>query len=84
MAAGDKYIDCTNGKKNLTLDQLIRSMIYDDGAGNPVLHTDPAGTLLQNFFTCNSSRKELSTDQVLRDMILQDADGEPYLNTTTS
>lgn len=82
MAAGDKYIACEN--KELSLDQLIRSMIYDDGEGNPVLHTDPAGTALENYFTCDESRKHLSTEQVFRDMILEDDDGEPYLNTTTS
>lgn len=83
MAAGDNWFDCTNAKKILSVEQAIRLMIYDDGTGQPVLHTDPAGTALEPYFNCDE-RKILSLEQVFRDMILEDADGNPYLNTTTS
>lgn len=78
MAQGDNFLDC-----KLTTDQVFRAMIYDDGNGNPVLHTDPDGTDLEPFFNC-AERKNLSTEQVFRMMVLEDADGNPYLNTTTS
>jgi YD repeat-containing protein len=81
MAAGDKWLDCS-GQKNISLDQAIRKMIYRDAEGNPVLHTDPAGTALEPYFTCDNTGE--STEQVLRALILQDADGNPYLNTTSS
>lgn len=80
MAAGDNYFNCD---PNLGTEQVLRDMIYDDGEGNPVLHTDPAGTALEPFFNCDE-RKALSTEQVFRMMILEDAGGNPYLNTTTS
>lgn len=82
MAQGDKWFDCTNPKKILSIEQTLKLLIYDDGAGNPVLHTDPAGTALEPYFNC-AERKVLSMEHVLRDMILEDADGNPYLNTTS-
>lgn len=81
MAEGDLYFTCEN--KNESFEQVLRSMIYEDADGNPVLHTDPSGTALQNYFTCDVSRKTLTTEQVLRSMVLEDADGNPYLNTTS-
>lgn len=80
MAAGDNFFQCD---PNLGTEQVLRDMIYDDGNGNPVLHTDPAGTSLDPYFNCDE-RKALGIEQVFRDMILEDADGKPYLNTTTS
>ena len=79
MAAGDIYTQCGNA---LTTEQLIRKTIYRDVDGNPVLHTDPAGTALEPYFNCDST-KEISLDQVFRLMVLEDADGNPYLNTTS-
>lgn len=83
MAAGDKWFDCSDPKHILTTEQTLRKLIYDDGNGNPVLHTDPDGTALQPFDFCDDSKK-LTMEQVFRMMILEDADGNPYLNTTTS
>lgn len=83
MAQGDKWVDCTNPRKILSSEQLLKLLIYDDGAGNPVLHTDPNGTDLLPYFDC-ATRKNISMEQVLRDLVLEDADGNPYLNTTTS
>lgn len=80
MALGDNFFKCD---PNLGTEQVIRDMIYDDGSGNPVLHTDPTGTVLEKYFNCNA-RKSLSLEQVFRGMILEDSDGQPYLNTTTS
>lgn len=79
MAQGDVFIDCTN---QLPTDLIVRQLIYDDGAGNPVLHTNPEGTTLEPWFNCDA-RKALPTEQVFRMMILEDADGKPYLNTTS-
>lgn len=80
MAAGDNYFTCNF---HLGTEQAIREMIYDDGAGNPVLHTDPAGTALLPYFDCEE-KNALPLEQVFRAMILEDANGKPYLNTTTS
>lgn len=82
MAQGDKWFNCTNQRKTLSDEQILKLITYNDGNGNPVLHTDPNGTALDPFFTCEN--KGLSLDSALRDMILEDANGKPYLNTTTS
>lgn len=79
MAAGEKYVTCTN--KEDSFEQLLRKMIYIDADGNPVLHTDQDGTELEPYFTCERSDRPL--EQVLREMILEDEDGNPYLNTTS-
>lgn len=80
MAQGDNYFNCDDKQE---LEAVVRDMIYDDGNGNPVLHTDPSGTSLTKWFDCDEHKAE-SLEQVFRQMILQDADGNPYLNTTTS
>jgi hypothetical protein len=80
MAQGDPFVDCDN---KLGIDSLIRLLIYKDANGNPVLHTDSAGTSLLPFFECDSITR-ISLEQIFRSMILIDANGNPYLNTTTS
>ncbi len=80
MATGDNYFSCD---PKLGTEQVIRDMIYDDGEGNPVLHTNPSGTSLEKYFNCNE-RKCLSLEQVFRMMILSDENESPYLNTTSS
>lgn len=83
MAAGDNWINCEDSRKNLSPDELFRLLIYDDGEGNPVLHTNTEGTELEPYFNCDT-RQNLGIAQVFRDLILEDADGKPYLNTTSS
>lgn len=73
----EKYITCE--KTNLSLEQLFKEMIYEDADGNPALHTDPNGTVLQPWFTCD---RQMTFEQTMRKMILVDGDGNPYLNTT--
>lgn len=78
MATGDKWFDCEN--KDVSLEQAARLLFYDDGNGNPVLHTNQAGTSLQPFFTCNRSQS-INFESALRDAIRIDANGKPYLQT---
>jgi hypothetical protein len=78
MAAGDNYFKCS---PNLGIDQAFRDMVYEGIDGKPVLHTNPSGTILPNYFNC-SERKNLSLEQVFRQLILEDANGKPYLNIT--
>lgn len=79
MAAGDNYFTCEN--KNESLEQALRDLIYRDANGNPVIQTDPDGTVLEKWFTCEN--KNMSLEQALKLAILEDADGNPYLNTTS-
>lgn len=74
------YFNC--GNNHISAEQVIRSMIYEDAEGNPVLHTNPGGTNLEPYFNCDK-RQNLSLEQVLKDMVLVDVDGKPYLNTTS-
>ncbi len=80
MAAGDPYVTCDT--KNTDTEKLLRQLIYNDGSGNPIVHTDPSGTVLQPWFTCEN--KNMTLEQALRLAVLEDADGNPYLNTTSS
>ena len=80
MAVGDSYFDCNNNI--LSLPQVIKDMIYDDGEGNPVININPEGSTLEPFFTCEN--KEISIEQILRDLIVQDENGNPVFNIAQS
>lgn len=75
MAAGDPYFDCDT---QLSFSQVFKSLVYNDGFGNPILKTSE--TVLEPYFNCDNNH--ISIDQILKLLIVQDTYGNPVLNVT--
>lgn len=75
MAAGDPYFDCDT---QLSFSQVFKSLVLNDGFGNPILKTGESD--LDPYFNCDNNH--ISTEQILKLLIIQDTEGNPVLNVT--
>jgi hypothetical protein len=78
MAAGQAFFQCgLNG--GISLEQAIRTMVKDDGTGNPVISLNPDSTL-EPWYQCQNLN--ISLEQLAAQLIVEDGTGKPAWNIT--